>query len=118
MPLGWDRASSRDWGDSKGVSFAHSELVQSSFFFCSREAGSAGGCSSSMRDSGGYKWSSALIFRINVLARGGYRQLLAPAETGPIVPLCRDASALPPAPFRSVAIAWQQPVGLIEQPGA
>lgn len=28
MPLGWDRASSRDWGDSKGVSFAHTKLVQ------------------------------------------------------------------------------------------
>lgn len=31
MSLGWDGASPRDWGDSRGASFACSKLAQSSF---------------------------------------------------------------------------------------
>lgn len=45
--------------------------------FCySGQVSSTGGCSSFVCDSGGYKRTSALISRDNVLARGGYHQLL------------------------------------------
>lgn len=68
MTLEWDRQA-----PEVGVGFAYSKLVP----FCSGQVSSTGGCSSFMCDSGAYKWSSALISKDNVLARGGYHQLLA-----------------------------------------
>lgn len=65
-----------------------------------------------------YKWTSALIYRDNVLTKGFFIISFWPCRDGASHGLCWDASASLHAPFGSAAVTWQQPLGLVEELGA